>query len=367
MKFFDLFKSLESKRRANFKRYSEEMIVPSISEIKKDTVLLQDDFNKKIAAIEGRRNEGLEKSVYLEERQKDFARQKELETKIKSLEEKMALFLKSYKENQDRNDQNEIIFLKEEILKEQNSNRILSEKVLQSEKEVFQLKNMIFGLNYELDELKKQILILSETKKSIEVYEEANVFSKTHESKQVNFPSKTINYIIFGKGEDITVLDNLLMQTKVLKEDILQNIVSSDEIDICIKLVNKCIDKLKVLKEKVAKGSYDSEKLANETAKIFKSTIIKIKSQKKVSELFDGFMEACNFRRLDWKIGRKLSEEDYEYLEEPILYDEVKDKDLDQTILDIIRDTYIIKFIEDESEYEVIIAGIYKIGNYKEG
>ena len=112
-------------------------------------------------------------------------------------------------------------------------------------------------------------------------------------------------------------------------------------------------------------GEMEPEKIAYECVKIYKQTIVQAMSQKKLKDILEEYMKNCKFQKLDWNVGKQLENDDYEYLEEPILYEDVGEKELDCTIRSIKQDTYIIKYVEDGEELEAIIPGIYCLGKYR--
>lgn len=158
-----------------------------------------------------------------------------------------------------------------------------------------------------------------------------------------------------NKGKLLTLLD----QAKLLKDKLCKAEVDSD---VYLKLAENLIDKLDKLIAKNKEKKYTADKLANEIVKILKQTIIKGMTQEKVKEVFKEYMDGCAIRRLEWSIGRKVSHDDYEYLEEPIIYENVNDDNKAGTILEIIQDTYVIDYVEDDERYEAIIPGLYRIG-----
>lgn len=152
----------------------------------------------------------------------------------------------------------------------------------------------------------------------------------------------------------------LIDRANVLKQELLDRGMSED--DVYMKLVDNLLDKLIKLSTKNSEKSYGSDKLANEIVKILKQTIVKGMNQERIKDVFTKYMETCGIRKLDWSIGKKMTNDDYEYLEEPIMYEEVQEYNKVGTIVGILQDTYVIDYIEDTEKYEAIIPGIYRIG-----
>lgn len=174
-------------------------------------------------------------------------------------------------------------------------------------------------------------------------------------------------YSVFSDdpAENTNILNNYISQSYKLREQMQVLFEGREEGDIYLKLFDKCIRKLETLVEKNKERFYEADKLANESAKIFKQTISKAMSQEQLRERLDQYMKACGIRKLDWRVGKVLENDDYGYLEEPILYDEVPDPKLNNTITEIRQDTYLIDYKEDDRQYEAVIPGIYSIGRYR--
>lgn len=233
----------------------------------------------------------------------------------------------------------EIQQLKAALSQESSHNLTLSSKIEKQDESIQSLTSTVSMMKAELDKLNEMIRQLS------------------HDVSQVVFGADLCDN---GK-----IIHNFIQQSKKLRTEISVKFDGDEEIDICLKLIDKCIAKMEVLYVKNEENALDSDKLANECAKIFKQTVIKAMSQNKLKDILDRYMQACKIRKLDWHIGKKMTDNDYEYLEEPILYEDVSDERLNNTIRDIKQDTYLIDYVEDEEKYEAIIPGIYCIGRYK--
>lgn len=159
-------------------------------------------------------------------------------------------------------------------------------------------------------------------------------------------------------------LRKIVEQTKLLRAAIV-NMYDSQDVDVYLKLTDKCITKMGQIIDRNQDGGIDPEKVAHDCVKVLKQTVVKAMSQEKLKNVLNEYMAGCHFRKLDWKVGKKLYDDDYEYLEEPILYEDVDKKELDGTILGIRQDTFIIEYMEDDEKYEAIIPGIYCIGKYR--
>lgn len=245
--------------------------------------------------------------------------------------------------------------LQQEDLK--NSNYI--RKIDNQEKEISALTNTINKMQADIDKLSGIISNLKE--------DEHTEKKETFKTDKIIPSTSNITCIVFGNDleKNNKYLENIINQTKLLREKIMKMFVDSEELNIYLKLIDKCILKIENLLLKNKNGDLEAEKLANDCAKIYKQTIVKAMSQKKLKALLEEYMRTCNFRKLEWYVGKKISEDDFEYLEEPILYENVDNKELDCTIREIKQDTYIIDYIDDEEKYEVVIPGIYCLGKFR--
>lgn len=259
-------------------------------------------------------------------------------------------------ENQNR----EIYELKSMIMQLINNNTILTNKIKQQAEHIKKIEN----------ELEKQkITVVKENINFGEPLKEEKKETKriftTNIPEIENYKKQEVVAFSDNEIENLKIVENFQMQTKLLKTQMEEKFSDESEIDICIRLVDKCIDKLDKLQSKNEKSKLEPDCLANECAKILRQTIIKILSKKKLAKTLDNYFENCHVRKVRWFVGKKLEDEDYDYLDEPVLYEEVEDETKKNTICKIIQDGYIIDYIEDDIPYEVVIPGIYCVGSYK--
>ena len=170
---------------------------------------------------------------------------------------------------------------------------------------------------------------------------------------------------VFGDNveNNVRFLENVKRQTLALRDKFLKLSEEGYDIQIHLKLIDKYLEKTQKLIEKAAE--YDVEKMANDFVKAFKTTMAKMMSQETISKYVNEYMEGCNIKKLVWSIGKKLQDEDFEYLEEPILYEDVMDRQMHLTIRGIKQETYIVEYMENDELFELVIPGIYIIGRYK--
>lgn len=292
----------------------------------------------------------------------------------KKFEEQMEAYCEEIKKQCD---------LKFDRLNQMNQTMLLNDKKLEERMvrleedrslydEIRQLKS---NHNILLNELKKQnadILALNSTvcglKKELAALEYKLKEARAAKQEKEAEPQTVLQIeALFCEEADqnIRVIEHFIRQTKNLKERLLAEFSDSESIELCIKLVDKCAGKMERLLSKNEQKELSSDQLANECAKILKQTIARAMSQKKLKHILDQYMQDCKLRKLNWTAGKKLEEEDFDYLEEPILYEDVSDREQKNTIRDVLQDTYIIDYMEDDMRYEAIIPGIYCIGRYQ--
>lgn len=209
----------------------------------------------------------------------------------------------------------------------------------------------IASLSQMVEELRSQVAVLN---------------SKLASSTNGNIASDEIpspaNFLVFN--DDVNAnkckLMMLIEHAELLKKSLVNDGMALE--DVYVKLVQNMLDKLNKLSSKNAEKQYAADKLANETVKILRQTIVKGMTQEKLKDHFLQYMNECGIRKLAWSVGRKITNDDYEYLEEPIVYEEVSDERLIGTITEIIQDTYVIDYYDDDDKYEAIIPGQYRIG-----
>lgn len=202
-----------------------------------------------------------------------------------------------------------------------------------------------------------------------------NRLDQAHEDKfkrEENIDNKDKAYIndtTILLNEDINsnekVLNRFIEQGYELKYSIETTIKNSEDKENYIKLINKSITQFETLLVKFNNNSYDSGVLANKIQKILKQTIIKGISQIELKKSIITYMQKCGVRQLNWKVGKKLEDEDYEYIDEPIIQDKVTSPLQNNTITAIEQEAFIIDYLEDNKSYEVIIPGRYHVGKYE--
>ena len=311
--------------------------------------------------------------------------EKLLETEVETIVKRYIQSLSSSKKNQSL-DKNEIVSELTEII-----NNIVTQNNAQTNRVLIEYDNELKRLSTEIkkqtnneflntlvkgyeDEKKKNselseivrkqsegIANLSETIEDLKGQLEK--LKEKLDSNDVNISTSSVRKSLFfdeDNNENKCKLLSLLDHAKLLKNKLCE--MGIDSADVYLKLVDNLIDKLDKLIVKNSEKQYTADKIANDIVKILRQTIIKGLTQEKVKEEFIQYLDECGIRRIGWNVGRKLSNDDYEYLEEPIMYEDVIDDNKAGTILEIVQDTYIIDYLEDDEKYEAIIPGLYRIG-----
>lgn len=248
-------------------------------------------------------------------------------------------------------DQKNLSILNFELEKEKKKNDKLEADLKRDEQEIAELFNMVKDMQNVISELTLQNHSISKGSNDTEVISAENI-----EEKKVLYSSEKQNYGV--------ILNQFIRNTDELKRKA-QNIYgNSQNGEMIRKLIDKCKQKFVKLVDKNNTNDYEVEKIVSETAKIIKQTIAKALSQSEFKPYVDEYLQKCGIRKINWQVGKKLEESDYEYIGETVLYDPVESKDEDETITEIVQDSYVIDYEEDGNIYEKLISGIYHIGRY---
>lgn len=193
---------------------------------------------------------------------------------------------------------------------------------------------------------------------------------KTAGTKQKSGKQETVPVHITAVFDDNPVhnkksLEHFITQIKKTRGKFEKKFTGKENAEIYLKLTDKCLKKFENLLVKFQEKEYEAGKLASESAKILKQTLIRALSQKMAKEIIYEYMELCGIRKVEWAVGKIMKDDDYNYLDEPVFYEEVEDINLDNVLMEIQQDAFIIDYIEDDCKYEEILPGIYKIGKIK--
>ncbi len=160
-------------------------------------------------------------------------------------------------------------------------------------------------------------------------------------------------------------LTKCMMQCTKLQQTLEQVCGTDGSLDIYRKLLDKCYKKLDSLSKKLDEKKYDTEKLAREVIKVFEQSVVKGLSQESVAGLMGDFLVKCGLRKIGFKPGQKLTDSDYEYVDDLVFYEEVREKTMNNCIIEVRQDAYVLDYIDEDGPGEAVIQGSYRIGTYK--
>ncbi len=166
-------------------------------------------------------------------------------------------------------------------------------------------------------------------------------------------------------SENKQALAKCMIQCTKLGQTLEQACGTDESLNIYRRLLDKCQKKLESLSKKMDEKRYDPEKLASEVVKVFGQSVVKGLSQESVSGLMGDFLAACGLRKIRFKPGQKLTDRDYEYVDDLIFYEEVDKEAMNNCIIAIRQDAYVLDYTDENGPGEAVIPGSYKIGKYK--
>lgn len=256
-------------------------------------------------------------------------------------------------ENQFQNEINKNNKLIQEIITQRNQINELNKKVIELENLI---KNNIVQNSYKS---KKQT-----RDENIVVNKEESFQNQNIEIQEEKVKPEIKSLFTLDDNLNKKVISKFIIEVDKLKDTIIANAQNGEENKSYIKLVDMCREKFISLQKKMTEKSFLPDKIASQVGKILKSTIIKGISHKSISTFIEKYLSNCNIRKVRFDKGYKLKDEDYEYIEECVIYQDVNDKNLDNCILKKERDAYVIVYEDEDGLFETIIPGIYILGRY---
>lgn len=147
-----------------------------------------------------------------------------------------------------------------------------------------------------------------------------------------------------------------------LKEQYNYILSRSGDSNVYIRTVDNLINRLKKISEK----PQNSSKTADGISKAIKTTIMKNYCCNELKCVLDKYMDVCGFKRIELEIGKKIDDNDLDYIENCIRVD-VDDDKQHNTIIKKTHDAYVFRCYDSEENefFDKIIPGGYSIGNYK--
>lgn len=166
-------------------------------------------------------------------------------------------------------------------------------------------------------------------------------------------------------SENKRALAKCMIQCTKLGQTLEQACGNDESLDIYRRLLDKCQKKLESLSKKMDEKRYGPEKLAGEVVKVFSQSVVKGLSQESVAGLMGDFLVACGLRKLRFKPGQKLTDRDYEYVDDLVFYEDVDNEAMNNCIIAVRQDGYVLDYTDENGPGEAVIPGSYKIGKYK--
>lgn len=254
--------------------------------------------------------------------------------------------------------------LENQLQNEINKNNKLIQEIIIQRRQINDLNNRVTDLENLIKNIPKNPY---ESKKQTEY--ENTVVNKEESPQNIEVQEKKVKPEIkplFTLEDSLNkkVISKFIIEADTLKNTIIENIGNNEESSSYIKLVDMCKEKLISLQKKMTEKLFLPDKIASQLGRILKNTVIKGISHKKISTFIEKYLSNCNVRKISFNIGYKLKDEDYEYIEECVIYQDVNDKNLDNCILKKERDAYVIVYEDEGGLFEIIIPGIYILGRY---
>lgn len=164
-----------------------------------------------------------------------------------------------------------------------------------------------------------------------------------------------------NKNKVLKIMDNIDELRKDYSHE-LENVAANE-------IYFKTIDKLNSQMNRIIDNKrFSPDKLVSDITKYFTQTIIKNYSNALLVEAIDNFFERCNFKKVELQIGKKLEDEDFEYIGSNAMKVNVSDKSKHNTIIEKKHDAFEFRCydMEEEEYYTKIIPGEYAIGCWRE-
>lgn len=162
-------------------------------------------------------------------------------------------------------------------------------------------------------------------------------------------------------------LEQFVLQCTKLKENYEAQLGRKESTQQYFEMVEKCQGQFEAMLRSMQEKNMTPAQLASQTVKILRQTLIRSMSQKTVKSMVEVFLWNCSVRKIEWEQGRKLSQQDGDYVDtHHVSYQKTKDMRIDRCIARIEQDAYAVDFEQEGEMYEVIIPGIYKIWKYEQ-
>lgn len=168
-----------------------------------------------------------------------------------------------------------------------------------------------------------------------------------------------------NETENMKRLNMILNNARRLKNDYTETLGSIKDNEIYFKTINSFISKTEAF---INKGVLSPVKIAKEIVKNLSTTLIKNYANQKLKNVLDDFMTSCNFNLIELPVGKKIEDDDLDYISDNCYKIDVSNRDMHNTIIEKRHDAFVFECYDSEEEefYQKIIPGEYAIGSWKE-
>lgn len=171
----------------------------------------------------------------------------------------------------------------------------------------------------------------------------------------------------FDENEDKNCqrLHIIYNNAKALRKKYYNVLSNSDENTVYFKTADKLVSRIERF---IDKGDFSSHKVSDEIVKTLSLTIMKNFAKSELFSLIDNFMLECKFGKKELQIGKRVEDDDFDYIGENYLKIEVPSLIQHNTIIKKQHDAYIFDCYDPDEEefFQKIIPGDYAIGYWKE-
>lgn len=265
-----------------------------------------------------------------------------------------------------------------------NQNKVIEKSVTEELNKFSQLLNLYKNNNDELkktnSELYEKVILLEKTLQKLEKEKSLDVRKKLpteninkdfyfekNKNQNIDTIEKTKHsWVVFSDDFQFNKrkIDSFIKKGEQLRDDI-RSLESDGTIEIYYKIVDMLLSKLSMFRDKLLPNT-SSSKFAKVFCSILSQTLVKGLQNSRISPFFENYLIQCGVKKENYSIGQKIKNDDYDYIEEPLLTVPVNNKDQNETIKKIIRNAYSVHYKEDGNDEFYVLPGIFEIGQYSE-
>lgn len=168
-----------------------------------------------------------------------------------------------------------------------------------------------------------------------------------------------------NEGDNRNNLDLILNNVKRLREEYTIALNGVENNSVYFKTIDNFILKIERL---MGKELSSPNKISKELEKALTSTLMKNYAVSELQPVLDDFFIRCNFVKVEIPVGKKIDDDDLDYIDEHCRRIEVSDSKKHNTIIDKRHDAFIFDCYDSDEEelFHKIIPGEYSIGCWKE-